>query len=173
MNRNTHHSKTQYIHTSCDHSNWVSVTTHHHRATQPHSHNKYYQSEVRRNTHHCSANYRSNLEIYWLDLADIHFSPKSQFVLVSIKTILQSDPSYTSFRVQSQMNVIKIHQREWSVPRFILKCPYFTAAIVPCWRWALADLTPVLFFYISAGTALKCTRSIASIISSVYSTSAK
>ena len=75
--------------------------------------------------------------------------------------------------MQSKLNIIKIHHREWAVPHLALECPIFTAAVVQCWEWALAELTLVLYKKICTGIALKCVRRMTWSISKFCSTSAK
>ena len=145
VSRNTHLSKTHYIRAKSGHLIWVSFTTHHYRATQPHSPDKVHQLEVSCNTHHFSASCFGNFEVHWLEWTDIRLSPKKQFVLALIKIIIYIEPYYTSFTAQKTLNIVKLHHREWAVPHHTLECPYSFAAVVHCWEWALAYLTLVLF----------------------------
>ena len=145
MSRNTHHSEPRYIHVICNHLMRLRFTTHHRRGTQPQSSNNFHQSEVSRNMHHFITFCRSNIEIYWLEEADIHFTSKMHFLPALIKIIVQSEPLYTSFKMQLKLNVIKIHHQEWAVPHLNFEDSLLAKAVVQCGEWALADLTLMLY----------------------------
>ena len=144
MNRSTHHSKTQYIHVNCNYLLRASFFTHHRRGSQQQSSNNFRQSEVSRNMHHFSANCRSNMQVYWLEWADIYFTLKMHFAPVFIKIIVSTELIYISFEVQLKLDIIKLHQLEWAAPHLTAPCPLFTTVVVQCWEWVLVDLILLL-----------------------------
>ena len=145
MSRNIHLSETRYIHVIGNRLLRLSFTTHHHRATQPQSSNNFHQSEVSRKMYHFITVCWSNIEIYWLEKADIHLTSKMQFLLAFIKIIVEIEPLYTSFKMQLKLNVINYHHRERAVPHLNLEDPFLAKAVVQCGEWPLADLTLLLY----------------------------
>ena len=64
VSRKTHQSKTHYTNAQSDDLIGMSFTTHHHRATHPHSKSNLHQFEVSHYTHHFSSICSSNFGIY-------------------------------------------------------------------------------------------------------------
>ena len=89
-----------------------------------------------------AAIFRSIILIHWFEWADMHPTPIMKSVVDSTKNIVQSELPYMIFKVQYKF-------KNWTSKRFSLESdPYhislsdvhfFNAAVVHCWKWALAD----------------------------------